>query len=75
MVEESPEAEGAPPPAEESHTIDDDLQHMREMLRGEAAAAAGKAPKRKGRGFFGRRRGKQASWGPKQGPDEETNRF
>jgi hypothetical protein len=56
----APEAlpEDAPvetPVLEAPAAIDDDLQEMREMLRGEAAAAASKAPKRKIGGLFGRR--------------------
>jgi hypothetical protein len=45
---------------------------MRELLRGEAAAAATKAPKRKIGALFGRWQDKKSPWGPKGGDDEET---
>jgi DNA-binding NarL/FixJ family response regulator len=73
-VDEAPlEAQAAPPAVEEPNPIDDDLQQMREMLRGEASAAAGKAPKRKIGGLFDRGQDKKSPWGPKDSDDEETN--
>jgi chemotaxis response regulator CheB len=76
--EPEPESEAESEPESEStptETVHDELQEMREMLRGEAAAAAGKAPKRKIGRLFGRGRDKKqeekpSAWGPKEGDEE-----
>lgn len=71
-ADEAPlEAQATPSLVEEPNPIDD-LQQMRELLRGEAAAAATKAPKRKIGALFGRWQDKKSPWGPKDGDDEET---
>jgi chemotaxis response regulator CheB len=68
--EPEPEPESTP-----TETVHDELQQMREMLRGEAAAAASKAPKRKIGRLFGRGKDKKqeekpSAWGPKEGDEE-----